>query len=449
MTSREPTANPTEGASLNQLFDPPPSVVAQAVQSGLDNDTTSLDLPTAPPRTGMAAEDALGLVIPYLRGGGRQLADPGFLAHMDPPTPWVSWVAALVAASANQNLLHPDTAPAARAMEETVIGWLSAAFDMDGGHLVPGSTIANLTALWAARDITGANSVVASTDSHLSVRKAAAILGMDYRAVDPSGPGRAMTAADRAEVMNSADGPTPERTVLVLTAGTTGTGAVDQMDRFGDAADGEDPTGDHPRPAWVHVDAAWAGPLRISATHRHRLAGLDRADSVAISAHKWFHQPKESAVVLFADVERANRAISVDGAYLAVPNVGVLGSHGATAAPLAATMLHLGLDGMAGLVERGMTIADRLLARIDDEERLMGFGPNSSGVVAWRHLDHDSRSIRAAMLDLPPEVGAFVSTVEIDGVTWLRSVAANPLADPDRVVDGVLRAARALTTDTR
>lgn len=437
--------------TLTDLFDPPAAMVAEAVRASLDDDSTALQLPTTPPRTGMAAEDALGLITPYLLGGGRRLADPGFLAHMDPPTPWVSWVAALVAASANQNLLHPDTAPAARALEETVVGWLSGAFGMDGGHLVPGSTIANLTALWAARELTGAQSVVASADSHLSIRKAAAILGMTYRAVEPTGPGRALTATDLNEASAGDDSFDPTRTVVVLTAGTTGTGAIDELGVLADRAVGPvertGTDGDDRRPAWVHVDAAWAGPLRLSPNHRHRLDGLGRADSMAVSAHKWFHQPKESAAILFADAERASGAISVDGAYLAVPNVGLLGSHGATAAPLAATILNLGLDGIAGLVDHGMTLADRLLARIAGEGRLTTFGPNSSGVVAWRHLDHDSQAVREAMAELPAATGAFVSTVDIEGLTWLRSVAANPLADPDRVVDAALAAAQTLWAD--
>ena len=54
-------------------------------------------------------------------------------------------------ASRNQNLLHPDTAPVARELEAIVVRWLAPWFGMNGGHLVSGSTVANLTALWAAR----------------------------------------------------------------------------------------------------------------------------------------------------------------------------------------------------------------------------------------------------------------------------------------------------------
>jgi L-2,4-diaminobutyrate decarboxylase len=70
---------------------------------------------------------------------------------MDPPTPWFTWAATQWAAAFNQNLVHPYPAPVARRLERQVIGWLASAFGMDGGHMVPGSSVANLTALWAAR----------------------------------------------------------------------------------------------------------------------------------------------------------------------------------------------------------------------------------------------------------------------------------------------------------
>jgi L-2,4-diaminobutyrate decarboxylase len=102
---------------------------------------------------------------------------PTAFAYMDPPTPWLTWAMALWNSSLNQNLLHPATAPVARHIEEKVIAWLAPFFGMQGGHMTPGSTMANLTALWSARECAGVAEVVTSGNAHLSIAKAAHLLG--------------------------------------------------------------------------------------------------------------------------------------------------------------------------------------------------------------------------------------------------------------------------------
>jgi L-2,4-diaminobutyrate decarboxylase len=373
----------------------------------------SVDLPSGLPEAGLGDVPALERLAPAALGGARRLGDPGFLAHMDPPTPWVAWAAAQWAAALNQNLLHTDTAPVARELEQIVVGWLAPYFGMDGGHLVPGSTLANLTALWAARELRGVGEVVASEAAHLSVGKAAAVLGLDFRTVP----------VDERQRLREPELGDLSRAAVVLTAGTTVTGAVDPLT----AGLGE--------VAWRHVDAAWAGPLRLSERYAGLLDGIDAADSVAISAHKWLFQPKESALVLFADAERAHSVLSFGGSYLALPNVGLLGSHGAAALPLAATLLAWGRVGMAARIDACMAIAERLADAVADREPLELFSGPETGVVVWRPAGvTDLPGLRERMRN------AFVSLTTVAGGQWLRSVAANPMADPELVVEAVLRA---------
>jgi L-2,4-diaminobutyrate decarboxylase len=157
---------------------------------------------------------------------------------------------------------------------------------------------------------------------------------------------------------------------------------------------------------------------------------------VAVSAHKWLFQPKESALVLFADADRAHEAISFGGGYLAAPNVGVLGSHGAAALPLAATLLAWGRAGTAERIDRCMEIAARLCELIDADDRLELCSGPDTGIVVWRPLgDVDLDALRDRMQR------GFVSVTELDGERRLRSVSANPMADPQLVVAEVLRAA--------
>lgn len=380
------------------------SWAVSALSESFDADAL-LELPDQLPKDGYGPLEALRQLAPSVLGQSRQLGDPGFFAHMDPPTPWVSWAATLWAASQNQNLLHPDTAPQARHIEQQVVDWLAPWFGKSGGHMTPGSTVANLTAIWAAREA-GADRVAASADAHLSIKKAAHLLGMKFRIVeDWANPGELTSA------------------VAVITAGTTSTGEVEPLDAAAGAR-------------WRHLDAAWAGPLRLSDTHRTLLDGVETFDSVSVSAHKWLFQPKESALVMFADHQAAHESISIDGAYLAVPNVGVLGSHGATAVPLLATLLAYGRAGIAAMLDRSMELAAELHNLIEESDDFVARSEPHTGVVCWRHGSVPPETIKANLDD-----GVFVSTTVVDGESWLRSVAANPMADPAMVIEGVRRAA--------
>ncbi len=358
-------------------------------------------LPMELPLVGMGSTAALNSLAPSILGGAARLGEATSFAHMDPPTPWITWAMTLWNASLNQNLLHPATAPVARQMEQRVVAWLAPFFGMNGGHMTPGSTVANLTALWSARECAGVTEVIASEGAHLSIAKAAHILGLKYLSVPIDANGSMDSAQLPADLSKSA---------LVLTAGATSTGAIDP---FVLAC----------RAAWTHVDAAWAGPLRLS-KYAHLLAGIESADSVAVSAHKWLFQPKESALILFRDTEKAHAAVSFGGAYLATPNVGVLGSHGATATSLLAMLLAWGHEGVAQRIEHCMDLARCLRDFVAADERLELYAEPQTGIVVWR--PKDKNLFDQVLQRLPVDS---TSTTSIAGGKWFRNVAANPSAD--------------------
>jgi L-2,4-diaminobutyrate decarboxylase len=161
----------TEPNSVERAFLPDNDQLYKAVTLLVSAESTGpIELPAMMPEVGLGAEQAMSALAGPVLGDARDLGAPGFFAHMDPPTPWITWAMHLWTASRNQNLLHPDTAPVAREIERRVIDWLAPSFGMSGGHMVPGSTVANLTALWAAREA-GAHTVVSTRNAHLSVAR--------------------------------------------------------------------------------------------------------------------------------------------------------------------------------------------------------------------------------------------------------------------------------------
>lgn len=391
---------------MDSSFSPDPTGLDRALHLLLSapEELVALDrghmLPAEMPIHGVGDHAVLDALAPSVLGRAQRLDGPLAFAHMDPPTPWLTWATTLWNARLNQNLLHPATAPVAREIERLAIDWLRPFFGMRGGHMVPGSTVANITAIWAAREVAEVHDVVAADTAHLSVEKAAHLLRLPYRRVGVDELGR-LSATDLGDIT---------RSCLVLTAGTTSTGAIDPLGLIG-------------RAAWTHVDAAWAGPLRLSERHCARLSGIERADSLAISGHKWLFQPKESGIVLFRDAERAEAAVSFGENYLTTPNIGLLGSHGAVAVPLVALMWAWGRSGIANRIDRCMAAADEFAAWVSAHPRLELWGRPETGVVVWR-----SRYI-AVEAFAPRLPTGLVSSTKIAGETWLRCVAANPNVD--------------------
>src|SRR5262249_2795401 len=152
--------------------------------------------------------------------------------------------------------------------------------------------------------------VYCSAEVHYSVVRAAELLGIGSGFVRAlpidrerrlrAGAVAAATAAHRAA------GIVP--VAVVATAGTTLTGAVDPIDELADlcAAQG----------VWLHVDGAYGLPAALVPATAHLFRGLDRADSVAIDAHKWLYLPKACGIVLVRDRDDLGRALGHEGGYL-------------------------------------------------------------------------------------------------------------------------------------
>jgi aromatic-L-amino-acid/L-tryptophan decarboxylase len=194
-------------------------------------------------------------------------------------------------------------ARAATVVEHQAVRWVGEflGYPPASGTFTSGGTISNLSALAAAREyalpgsrhagLTGARPVVyCSAEVHYSVTRAVELLGIgsDQLRAIPLDPMRRMVPSALATAIDKdrAAGATP--VAVVATGGTTLTGAVDQLDEVATVCAERD--------VWLHVDAAYGGPA--AAVVPELFAGLDRADSVSVDAHKWLYLPKACGVVM-------------------------------------------------------------------------------------------------------------------------------------------------------
>jgi aromatic-L-amino-acid/L-tryptophan decarboxylase len=194
-------------------------------------------------------------------------------------------------------------------------------YPFSGGAFTSGGMVSNLTALTAARERalpdarrTGLNgrpaALYCSSEAHYSVRRAAEVLGIGADFVR----GLPMDAQHRVQADAIADaidadleaGITP--VAVVATAGTTLTGAIDPIAALADICAA--------RGVWLHVDGAYGLPGAAVHEVRPRFAGLERADSISVDAHKWLYLPKACGVVLVKDRHTLTAAFSHNESYM-------------------------------------------------------------------------------------------------------------------------------------
>jgi glutamate/tyrosine decarboxylase-like PLP-dependent enzyme len=248
------------------------------------------------PADGESLEELLAACAAVLAAGRR--TTPTFFGYVQSPPAPVGVVADLLASAADQNLTSWRSGPAAAAVEHQTLRWLGEFVGFDEaatGILVSGGSAANLTALLVAlRAVTGpgddrrAMRVYASAETHFSVAKAATALGVGLEPVAVDGDRRLDPAAGLLPIC------------VVANAGTTSTGAVDPLDAVATvAADAG---------VWLHVDGAYGAPAAADPACRQLFAGLHRADSLCIDAHKWLYAPVDCSALLLHDAAATARA---------------------------------------------------------------------------------------------------------------------------------------------
>ena len=282
----------------------------------------------------------------------------------------------------NAGLAGPTHAVAA--FEEVAGRWLAELFGLPvtaSFALVTGCQMAHVTALAAARHRVLADAghdverdglaggprirVLAGAERHVTVDRALRLLGVGTRSVEPmpvDGRG-AMRAEALAEALAAGDG---VPTIVIAQVGNVDGGAIDPIADVCAAA--------RAAGAWVHVDGAFGLWAAASPSRRHLVRGVERADSWATDAHKWLNVPYDCGIVFVRDREAHRSAFSVTAAYLVQDAGGTREpmdwtpefSRRARGLAVYATLRTLGRDGVAELVDRLCTCAERFAQRLGE-----------------------------------------------------------------------------------
>lgn len=373
----------------------------------------------------------------------------------------LSWAGDVMTNAFNPHDSCRVNAPAAAEVERKLIRWMCdlAGYPAEGGGLfVSGGSIANLTALTAARDarLTWEERrravIYLSGQTHVSVAKGLHIIGFDrsqIRAVPADGRFRMdMAALSQAVAEDLAAGKQPF--AVVASAGTTNTGSVDPLTEIAALC--------QKYGMWMHVDGAFGASALLSAKQRRALAGIELSDSLSWDAHKWMMQTYGCSMVLVRDQSDLVRSFAAHPEYLRDSEAGGDGvefwdlgpelTRPARCLKLWLTLQTLGAAAMGEMIDHGCTmaeLAEKEIRRLSDWEIVSGA---QLGIVNFRcapvgmspqALDELNRRIAQ---EITSSGYAQIFTTQLHGRTVLRMCAINPRTTAKDIRETVRRLAR-------
>jgi len=428
-------------------------------------------------------------------------SSPTYIGHMTSALPYFTRPLNRLVSALNQNVVKVETAksltPYERqglAMMHRLVFGREESFYAEHvqnrrstlGMVTSGGTIANMTALWVARNASlgpqgdfpgleraglaaslehrGARRavIIGSSLMHYSLQKAADVLGLGTQNVRQVGVDERsrMKVQELRRVVEECRRHREHIVAIIGVAGTTDSGGIDALEDIAQVA--------REAGAHFHVDAAWGGPILFSDTHRHKLRGLELADSVTIDGHKQLYVPMGLGMVLLKD-PRAAVSIEKQAPYIIRANSPDLGRRSLEGSrPAAILHLHaalhlLGRQGYAQLIDEGIRktryLADTLRAQPEFElmaepdmnilnyrylpvalrkrVRLGGLGPGEDALLNQFNERLQEAQSRAGRTFVSRTTLRHTRHGQDRPLTVLRAVLANPLTT-ERHIDAVL-----------
>jgi glutamate/tyrosine decarboxylase-like PLP-dependent enzyme len=413
---------------LTTLGDRPALTVA-------DHDTLRASLGGPLPRTPGNVEAALALLADVALEHQQHGDHPRYFARVPGPSSYAAvlgdWLATGMQAIASSWGGGSGTAT----LELVVIEWLREALGLPEdteGVLLSGGSMASTTALVAARAHRGPGVLYLSDQTHSSIKRGALALGWpeSHVRVLPTDDAFRLDPVALRETVDAdvAAGLAPA--VVVATAGTTNTGAIDDLPAISAIA--------REHGMWLHVDGAYGGPAALSPGH-HGITGLELADSFVLDPHKWLFQPYDVACLLVREPGALERTFSMHPEYLRDSQSGAVNFHNrgleltrrARAAKLWLTFRTYGLDTLVDAIDRGVALAEHAQRVVEADPRLEVVTPAELGIVTFAAPAYDDSAHVRAAAAVTQEGFAAVSPTVLRGRTVLRLCTINPRTTTD------------------
>jgi aromatic-L-amino-acid/L-tryptophan decarboxylase len=373
-------------------------------------------LPVDPPERPEPFADVLRDLDEILLPGVTHWQSPRFFAYFAVSGSEPGILAELLAATLNNVGILWRTSPASAELEALTLDWTAKLLGLPGGwhgHIEDTASVSTIAALAAAREATGGRVVVCSEEAHSSVERAARLLGLSTRTTPTDDEFR--LRPDALDLTDAA--------AVVATVGTTSTTSVDPVPAVADACAAEG--------VWLHVDAAYAGAGWVCPELRWSQAGVERADSLVVNAHKWLFTPMDCSLLWTRRPEALRAAFSLVPEYLRtrdeVENISdygpALGRRFRSLKLWAVLRCH-GREGLQARIREAIRLAELFEGWIRDEPGWELCAPRPFSVVCFRREGSDSDN--EAILERVNASGeAFISHTRLNGRYVLRLAVGN------------------------
>ena len=370
---------------------------------------------------------------------------PRFFGFVPGPASCVSWLGDVMTSAYNIHAGGSKMAPTVNCIEQKTIRWLAdqAGFgEKAGGIFVSGGSMANITALTAARDKKLTEKTLhlgvayVSDQTHNSVAKGLGIIGLPSNRIrtisTDDGFRMNVEELEQAIVKDREAGLIP--VAVIGTAGTTNTGSVDPLEEIGAICKKYD--------MWFHVDGALGGSVLLSPKYRHLLKGVELADSLSWDAHKWLFQTYGCAAVLVKDVGDLYHSFHISPEYLKdlqdnpqglnMFDIGIELTRPARGLKLWLTLQVLGSELMGSAIEQGFQLAKWAEEAISEKKDWEIVSPAQMSILNFRYAPADLTDEQKDELNekisqrLNDSGYAAMFTTVLRGKTVLRLCAIHP-----------------------
>jgi aromatic-L-amino-acid decarboxylase len=379
----------------------------------------SARLPAAPPERAEPFGAVLRDLDEILLPGMTHWQHPRFFAYFSSTASEPGILAELLAASLNQVGFLWRGSPALTELEARVLEWLAQLLGLPAGwhgHIEDTASSSTLAALLAAREAApGRRVVVCSEQAHSSVEKACRLAELEVRKVPVDEAYR--LRPDRLDLDGAC--------AVVATVGTTSTTSVDPVPAIADACARAG--------AWLHVDAAYAGAAMVCPEFRWAFAGVERADSVVVNAHKWLATPMDCSCFWSRRPEALRHAFSLVPEYLRTADSAelnlmdyspVLGRR-FRALKLWAVLRCHGREGLQAIIREHVRLAALFERWVREEPGWEVCAPRPFSVVCFRRDGSDADN-DALLARVNRSGEAFLSDTRLGGRRVLRLAIGNP-----------------------